>query len=451
LKYTKSQGFTDLRVTVNWAELATDSSSKQKPSGDYSNPDSYEQVRWERLDELVTSADGLGFNLMLDIGFWAPYWATDDPSGSQGQRARDNINPAMYAEFAQAVARRYRGDWTPPGAQNPLPEIDSAVLWNEPNIPGFLTPQFKKTRDGKEPASPHIYRKMVEAALPGLRAINPNLRVLIGATSSSGSYDVDGLRGGVPPIDFLKAFACVDGSYKPLKNAQCADYKPVRADGWSHHPYTFEQVPNLRSRQTSDVRMGDLPRLEMVLNKLVDRDRLGSKNAEIWITEFGYWADGKKTKRSASETKQDRWTVWSHSLASSRPQVRSFAQFLIRDVQCDYTGIDSCLPWPTGWFSSDGKAKGIVGNINHSLVATKRGGKVQLWSRLSGEWALRDVRVEERRGGKWVEIARVRGESGGIWSRYVPRGGDKFRLTSEGRELIKAPLRDGFIAQKVSK
>src|SRR5204862_4839532 len=62
------------------------------------------------LDAAVRAIRGGGLRVLMDIGFWAPRWATTDP----GPRARANIDPQAFGDYAAAVARRYSGAFTPP-------------------------------------------------------------------------------------------------------------------------------------------------------------------------------------------------------------------------------------------------------------------------------------------------------------------------------------------------
>ncbi|MSW49916.1 MAG: hypothetical protein F2817_03360, partial [Actinobacteria bacterium] len=193
LDQMESIGFTHVRLTANWQEIAPDAASDTQPIFDAKSSASYPAGVWDRLDLAVRSVRAHGMEPMIDIGFWAPYWATTEPVGSQGIRARENVDPSAYSDFAEAVVRRYKGDlvpttgaasatpaapatpavragrastqgffdgwFSPPAPQpapaakpapapappkpvvQPLPPVTTYTLWNEPNIKGFLTPQ----------------------------------------------------------------------------------------------------------------------------------------------------------------------------------------------------------------------------------------------------------------------------------------------------------------------
>ena len=222
----KQLGVDRVRITAYWSSLTRDPDSETKPEGfDARDPGAYEQARWSALDTAVRAVRAAGMDVLIDIGFWAPHWATDDPPGP---RARSNIDPQAYADFATAVALRYSGAFKPPpdppqtaaappappaptqdaslisgliqplvpfpvpdpltnpeppstlppantggevAPTEPLPKVDQFVLWNEPNHQSLLLPQWEP--DGTTPASPGVYRAMVRAGYAAVKAVRP--------------------------------------------------------------------------------------------------------------------------------------------------------------------------------------------------------------------------------------------------------------------------------------
>ena len=104
------------------------------------DPAAYEQARWAQLDTAIRAIRAAGLQALIDIGFWAPHWATDDPPGP---RARSNIDPIAYGDFATAVALRYSGTFSrpadPPKAA-PAPAPDPAPTEDASLIGGLITP-----------------------------------------------------------------------------------------------------------------------------------------------------------------------------------------------------------------------------------------------------------------------------------------------------------------------
>ncbi len=134
----KALGIDTIRITAGWSSLTRAADQPAKPAGfGAGDPGSYEQKRWAALDRAIRAIKGGGLRTLVDIGFWAPRWATTDP----GPRARANIDPQAYADFARAVALRYSGAFTPPldppDAPPPAPAADQTLLQSilQPFVP----------------------------------------------------------------------------------------------------------------------------------------------------------------------------------------------------------------------------------------------------------------------------------------------------------------------------
>jgi hypothetical protein len=424
LDQAEAIGFTHVRLTANWQEIAPDAASDTQPIFDAKNSASYPAGVWDRLDLAVKAVRAHNMEPTIDIGFWAPYWATTEPVGSQGIRARENVDPSAFADFAEAVVRRYHGDFVPttgtaapaaapkdsnpkvttrgwfddffggggkqqapttttapaavpapakPVAQ-PLPPVNLFTLWNEPNIKGFLMPQWKKAKKGRTPASPGVYRKMLLAAYPRVKAISPNATFLIGATSSTGSYALSGMHGGVPPLQFIRQLACVDTKLKPIRTGGCKGFTQLPGDGWAHHPYSFETGPSNRSAngRPDDAILGDTVKLHKLLTKLAARKRITWADSDLYLTEYGYFTTVIGTHRAVSEPEQAKLVGDAFRLASQFPGVKMMSQFLLQDVQCDGGRTTSCLNWTTGVMRTDGSPKPLLGELTSVLHSLKR-------------------------------------------------------------------------------
>ena len=405
-KRAKQLGIDTIRLTAGWSSLTRDVDHPVKPAGfDARDPGSYEQGRWKALDAAVRAVRAAGLQPLVDIGFWAPRWATSDP----GPRARANIDPQAYADFATAVALRYSGAFTPPpeppdapppvpsedqtllqsilqpfipfpippvpprqtrsgarrqaqaaqtsqgGAQapgEPLPSVAQFVLWNEPNHQGLLMPQWEP--DGVTPASPRVYRAMLRAGYAAVKSArrSKKVTVLIGNTSST-----QGKRGAGPvaPLEFLRELACVDVKLKPRTTPDCANFQTLPGDGWAHHPYSQNERPSRVSKpplETGDLRMADLPKLVTTLDLLVKMGRLAPANRNIYLTEFGYETQPVKGRPTINELTQAKWLTWAEYLADKLPTVRSFAQFLLRDQPPATVRVSASAARPFGQYST---------------------------------------------------------------------------------------------------
>jgi len=349
-------GFARLRVTADWSVLAPAPAARDKPEFNAADPAAYDELEnpfWDNLDRAVVEASRRGIEVMVDIGFWAPLWAAEPDAEGSIERPRTRIDAAEYADFARAVVQRYGGEHIPPGGEA-LPRVSMFTLWNEPNIPGFFEPQWERTGKGRRPASPHLYRGMVDAAYPAIKEARPDATVLVGALAARGSYDEAELSGGVPPLRFVRELACVDGRLEPLARDDCDRFRPVRGDGFSIHPYSFRTPPDAPGRR-DNVPIGGLGRLIELLKALAARDRIDPKLVDVYITEFGYKTDPPDAEEGVSPEQQRDYWLRAEQIAASHPEVKMFAQFLVRDSVCE-----GCLFWPTGYRYGDGTPKPLM-------------------------------------------------------------------------------------------
>jgi hypothetical protein len=487
----KELGADSVRITASWSSLTRAPESDVKPEGfDAADPGAYEQARWAALDTAIRAIHAAGLNALVDIGFWAPHWATNDPPGP---RARTDIDPQAYADFATAIALRYSGAFTPPppapqaqpqaptedasligdlikplipfplpialpplpipvpktaaraaqagaaaGPDGPLPKVDRFIIWNEPNHQSLLLPQWNT--DGRSPASPAVYRAMVRAGYEAVKDVRRSASVLIGNTSSTG-----GTRGSGPvaPLEFLRELACVDARLKPRTTGDCANFTQLPGDGWAHHPYSQNERPSRVSKpktERDDLRLADLPRLADTLDALVSMGRLAPANRNIYLTEFGYETKGIPGRPRVDERQQARWLTWAEYLADRVPAVRSFAQFLLRDQPPSPERVSQSAGRPYGEYSTgllhvDGSEKIAAKSFLAGLFAQLRPkGRVLLYGRLRlGAGPKVVVLQRQVKGGPWKRVERLVVDGRASFQRTVGHTpGAMYRLTYPG-------------------
>src|SRR5665809_22981 len=177
-----------------------------------------------------------GITVQLTLPGQVPRWAT---KGRRGYLTRRSTKECQA--FATAVGRRF-------GAQ-----VGVWSIWNEPNHPQFLLPQFVK----KKPKSPRIYRNLFLAGQRGLAASgNGADTLLFGETAPRGTPRV------VAPLAFLRGALCLDRKYH--RRGRCAR---VEAGGFAHHAYTTRVGPRFRPPDRDDVTIGVLSRLTKALDR----------------------------------------------------------------------------------------------------------------------------------------------------------------------------------------
>jgi hypothetical protein len=452
-------GVDRVRLTAGWSVLTRAADSKQRPEFDAADPAAYEQVRWSGLDRAVRLAAEQGLAVMIDVGFWAPLWATED---AEPARARTRPDPRAYADFAVAVARRYDGSFVPPAPKpdevvepsqdasfldtvfgpvpgsseepvasttapppvdlGPLPRVDVLSLWNEPNHQAFLAPLWdKKPGRRAKPVAPAVYRAMVRAAYPAVKAVRSDVKVLVGATSSMGDHTGRG-KSGIPPLMFIRELACVDRRLRARRRGDCARFEPLPGDGWTHHPYSLDSPPDQRSPRWApdNAKLGDLPKLTRLLDRLVRARRFSPALRGVWLTEYGYESRTYPGRPVFGLDEQAVFLTWAEYLAWRNPRVKTYAQFLLRDLP--YAGPERPVRrpqghWESGLLFADGRPKPMAETFRVGLHAERlRRRGTELWGRVRGIAPGAVATVERRVGrrGRWRKVA-----SGRIGGRQV--------------------------------
>jgi hypothetical protein len=370
LREIKSLGTDRVRVTMLWNLIAPNPRSEARPGfGDLgpTDPRSYPPGVWDRYDRIVRVADELDLDVLFTVSGPGPAWADRARRGRAGITRPD---AAAFGDFVEAVGKRYSGQWPdpeqPPAPQQPdptvplpgattpapapavrrLPRVDHWSLYNEPNFPGWLMPQFSR----KRPVSPHLYRGLVDAAWGGLeRSGHGGDTILLGETARFGEPP----RGSriasnsvMPTLAFVRELYCLSRRYRPLRGraarargcpatgAGRARFRASHAGlfaapGWAHHPYTLTREPSWHGHGPTDPVIGSINRLARV----IDRSRRAWRSFRrppLWITEFGY-ETRPDPFRAVSFGRQAGWMSWAEFVAFRNPRVASFSQFLLRD------------------------------------------------------------------------------------------------------------------------
>lgn len=365
----KRLGVTRVRVTAVWKEITPDGDSTTQPSFDAADPDAYGD-RFDNLDRAILFADQEGLKTMIDIGFFAPLWASSDPAGSD--RGIHDVNVSELADFARAVATRYDGAHRNADGVL-LPRVDMFTLWNEPNHPGFVQPQWQ----GGVAASADWYRDAVRAVYPAIKQTQPDATVLIGATSPGGDDTGQG-RGAVAPLAFLRRLACVDRRLRPVRSGSCAGFTQLPGDGWSHHPYGLKWRPSQPTGKAGWATMAELPRLADLLNRLAADGRIAAAVRNLWLTEYGYETNDRVFTKLWTQEQQAQFLPWAERLAWRVPTVRSFPQFLLADIetaaaqQLAATGSTRRAPgsWQSGLYTEDFQPKPAAASYRLALDVT---------------------------------------------------------------------------------
>ena len=183
------------------------------------------------------------------------------------------------------------------------------------------------------PASPHIYRGLVRAARPAIERADPGAQVLLGELAPRGHRAIS-TRSPVSPLPFLRALACVDRRYKPMRARAAAAASSRRgADAFGYHPHGVEFGPEDPNPDRDQAQIGDLPRLFTVLDRLTRAGRIGAPNRrfDVYLTEFGYQTSPPDHGVGIASRRQARYLQQAAYLAWRLPRVRNLTQYQWRD------------------------------------------------------------------------------------------------------------------------
>jgi hypothetical protein len=335
-----------IRVLVNWNRVAPEASSAQRPAFTASDPAAYGE-RWAPYDAIIDGARSRGLQVLVTITGGAPVWATAD-----GEDAITKPDADEFEAFVTAVGTRY-GD-----------RVDMWSIWNEPNQPQFLAPQFV----GGKPYSPKLYRRLFLGAQRGLQASgNADDKILAAETSPRGNPRI------VAPLEFLRGFLCLNAKYR--KAPSCGR---IDADGWAHHPYSTRLGPYFRPGGRNDVTIGVLGRLTTALDRAA---RAGAirKGMPLYLTEFGVQSYPDKLSGVPLATQADYRSI-SELIAYKNPRVKAFSQYLMNDSDPKPAGASKYSGFESGLRTFTGKLKPAYEGFRLVLVAERyAAGRVRLW------------------------------------------------------------------------
>jgi hypothetical protein len=336
---------------------------------------------------------------MVDIAFWAPVWATDRDTS---ERPKLGVDPREFAAFSRAVARRYGDD------------VGTFTLWNEPNRAGFLGPQ----RTGRRAASPHLYRRMVAAAYPAVKDEAPRAVVLVGGLAGHGRGD------GIAPLEFVRELACVNRRLRPIATGKCARFRPVPGDGFAHHPFSTNTRPDAVERDASpdDVPLARIGRLAGLLDRLATAGRVSARMRDLYLTEYGYETNPPDSGAPYTPERAARMMAFGEALAAREARVRTFAQFLVRDLPGTTGARTGTLPnWQSGLEFADGRPKPLAAVLPAPLHAERVDSSfVRLWGRIRPGEGRRRVRIQSARSGPWRAVLDGRTDRRGLVEQELP-------------------------------
>jgi hypothetical protein len=389
-------GVKALRVELYWREVAPNASSATKPAFDATNPASY---HWEQYLPLMAEAQRLGLKVLLTVTSPVPRWAS---STHRDYLTRPNASD--FEQFMTAVGRQF-------GSQ-----VSLWAIWNEPNHPAFLQPQFASNG---QPASPRIYRALFQAGYNGLRTAGiAQPKVLMGETAPTGSEKVTRREGplhDVAPLAFLRGVLCLNAHYR--KSGSCG---ALPAYGYAHHAYTLPAGPYAKPGGADNVTIGALSRLTRALD-LSARAHAIKSGLPVYLTEFGVQSKPNRFL-GVPVAKQAEFDAIAEHIAWSNPRVVAFSQYLLRDDPLGGAPGSSVhggvVRFQTGLEYVSGTPKPLFYGWPLPLVVAKAGHSFSLWGLVRPALARTTVTVlvQPRGSHKWRVLKQLSTGAFGEWS-----------------------------------
>jgi polysaccharide biosynthesis protein PslG len=344
-------GLEVVRVTVYWNRTELDQG----------------EFNWRRSDRLLRALRARGLDPVVTL-WGTPDWANDGNA--------PNVAPVRavdFFRFARAAAERY-------------PYVRYWTIWNEPNKIVWLNP-----------VSPRTYvTRILNPGYQGIKAANPGARVAGGVTAPRGG------KGGVAPVDFIRAL----------------DRAGARLDAYAHHPYPDYPGDTPFTGGCDHCKTISMSTLERLLRE-VGR---AFPRASIWLTEWGYQSDPDPF--GVTKETQARYIAEAARRVFAAPRVEMLIYYLFRDEP-------DLGRWQSGLETVDGDAKPALQATMLPLTqVSRKGTRTKLWGQVRPGSGAQRYLLQVEQLGRWVTVGGPQSTTErGYLSRTIRAGkGAKLRL-----------------------
>jgi hypothetical protein len=339
-------GVQEVRVNLEWADVAPDPTQTSVPTGfDAVNPADYGQdgANWAPYVTLADAAPLFGISVQFNLTSPGPLWAMGTGAPDAKTATHWEPNAAAYYDFVYAAGEEFSGN---------VPDVTRVSdwsIWNEPNQPGWLAPQWQSVDSKTIPESAVIYRGLVNDGYYALAFSGHTTStdtVLIGETAPEGDNGGSATSSSTP-LAFLRTLYCVNARQRPLRGtaataAGCptggkysdfvhANAALFDATGYSHHPYDFLKTPTYSwTSEPNYAPLSDISRLETFLNQTFTVYGVHRK-IPLYFTEYGYETNPPDPHKPVSPAQQADYLNEADYISWKNPRVKSVAQFLLYD------------------------------------------------------------------------------------------------------------------------
>lgn len=242
LQLTKNAGFDWVRQQVVWKDM-----EMFEPERKYV---------WDQLDPIVEAVNTYDLNLMISI--------VQSPEPYNPQHGLPE-NPVDLGNFVEAMAQRYGT------------KIKAYEIWNEQNL-------AHETGGSIVPDDVGHYVEILMECYTRIKAVNPEIIVLAGAPSTTGTTDP---AIALSDLEYYKAMY----TYKDGIIRDYFDVQAVHPAGSANHPDTFWPDNPSTADGWTDNSTFYFRHIEHVREVM---EEYGLGDHQIWITEYG-WATENTT------------------------------------------------------------------------------------------------------------------------------------------------------------
>jgi polysaccharide biosynthesis protein PslG len=235
-------GVENVRISISWQDI-------ESPQGQYD---------WSAIDNVVNAAEARNMGI-LGVLSETPDWAGNPVLAGMP-------DPDVFAQFAQAVATRYKD------------EIFAYEIWNEPNAKNFL-----------DPVDPAGYTTLLQAAYPLIKQVGIDngaeitvIGGVVGAGATEGNVTMS-------PVDFIQ------GMY----DAQAQGF----FDALSFHPYEYSFDFSAGATEAGS----PFAQLQQILTIMADN---GDEDLKVWATEYGQPTTEQLSEQQQYDFIQDFLASW---------------------------------------------------------------------------------------------------------------------------------------------
>jgi len=326
----------------------------------------------------------------------------------------------------KAIGTRYNGSYPAEDGSGVLPRVSIWSIWNEPNLPSWLSPAIEKKGKTRTDVGAMVYRNLAYAALGAFKASGHTAgkdTILLGETSPIGGAGANGTDS-----EFYHAVFCEDSRGhrlhgKAAKALGCkGKLKHMSVSGIAHHPYTRGAFSSLLGHQKAgNATIAYIPRLLRILKDGV-RAHVLSRGAasKLYWTEFGVASSPPSSSgKGVSLATQAEWINQFQYISYVSRNVQEIVQFQLDDDAGLVTSAKTTFQ--TGLRFASTAQKPAFGAYRVPLYVVDNGSSLTVWGGVHA-FNVGGQQVQLLNGGNVVKTIAL-GHNGYFLTKLPKRGG----------------------------